>query len=219
MVYFLGRDVSVYITNEDSAVGTGKDGASISVTSAGVVTISSADPPAPPAVAAETLAAGSLSGTLDGTVGDGDAQALVNLTGVDLSIGAMDEDITYFGKRSITKTEIKKETTVSLTRKKTNLHWDELFNSTRYGCSGGTALDGLTEVGICDGYRIHVQLAPSGALSPYGEVFSVKGACIQSHSTTVNADGTQEETLEFMSYIDPAIAQTPDQTLITTAQL
>ena len=125
----------------------------------------------------------------------------------------MDEDISYFGKRSITKAEIKKETTVSLTRKKTNLHWDALFNSARYGCSGGSSLDGLVEVGICDGYRIHVQLKSSG------DVFSVKGGCVQSHSTSVNADGVQEETIEFMSYITPAVTNAAVQTAITTAQL
>lgn len=43
---------------------------------------------------------------------------VMNVTGVDLSIGAVDEDITYFGLRQVTKAEIKKETTVSLTRKR-----------------------------------------------------------------------------------------------------
>ena len=202
MVYFLGRDVAVYITTEDSAAST-----NVNVSTAGAITFEN------DTSTATTIAAGTLSGTLDGTVTDGDAQALANITGVDLSIGAMDEDITYFGKRSITKTEIKKETTVSLTRKKTNLHWDALFNSARYGCSGGNELDGLTEVGICDGYRIHVQLKSSG------DVFSIKGSCIQSHSTSVNADGVQEETLEFMSYITPAVTNAAVQTKITTSIL
>ena len=202
MVYFLGRDVAVYITTEDSAAST-----NVNVSSAGAVTFAN------DSSTAATLAAGTLSGTLDDDVTAGDAIALANLTGVDLSIGAMDEDISYFGKRSITKTEIKKETTVSLTRKKNNLHWDALFNSARYGCSGGSELTGLTEVGICDGYRIHVVLKSSG------DVFSVKGSCIQSHSTSVNADGVQEETLEFMSYIKPAVTDSAVQDKITPSIL
>ena len=193
MVYFLGRDVSVYITTEDSAVGSGKDGACVNVASNGTVSISATDPPVSTAL---TLAAGSLSGTLDGTVTDGDAQALVNLTGVDLSIGAMDEDISYFGKRSITKAEIKKETTVSLTRKKTNLHWDALFNSARYGCSGGSSLDGLVEVGICDGYRVHVQLK-SGSSDTTSECIAIPNCTLTAYTVSTSPDGVDEESLEF----------------------
>ena len=29
--------------------------------------------------------------------------------------------------------------------------------------------------------------------------------CIQGHTVTLNADGTTEETLEFMTYLDPII--------------
>jgi len=212
MVYMLGRDVSVYITTEDPRSG----GSNIDIDAAGSITIANGGAASSTAA---TLAAGTLSGTLDDDVTVGDAQALANLTGVDLSIGAMDEDISYFGKRSITKAEIKKETTVSLTRKKINNHWDVLFNTFRYGCSGGVELTGLEEVGIGTGYRIHVELNPSSSTAPYGDVFSVKGACIQSHTTSVNADGVQEETIEFMSYIDPSIGQAANQVAITPAIL
>ena len=37
------------------------------------------------------------------------------------------------------------------------------------------------------------------------EVFSIPGNCVQGHSVSVNADGTSEETLEFMSYVTPNV--------------
>jgi hypothetical protein len=44
-----------------------------------------------------------------------------DLTGVDIGIGVQDEDISYVGGMNVLKTEIKKETTVSLTRMKSNM--------------------------------------------------------------------------------------------------
>ena len=51
-----------------------------------------------------------------------------DLTGVDLGIGVTDEDITYMGAKTVLKAEIKKETTISLTRKKSNNLWDVVYN-------------------------------------------------------------------------------------------
>ena len=46
----------------------------------------------------------------------------------------------------------------------------------------------------------------------------VRNACIQGHSITLNSDGTTEETLELMSYVDPLIAAT-DSVAVTTTGL
>ena len=61
---------------------------------------------------------------------------LTNIIGLDVSIGTMDEDITYFGFRQTTKAEIKKETTISITRKKESLVWDSVFNNEATGVYG-----------------------------------------------------------------------------------
>ena len=75
MAYFLGRDVNVYITTED--------------TNTFVYTSDSAGTANTAGGAGNTLFAGFLTtdGIASGSVGD--------VTGVDLSIGAVDEDITY----------------------------------------------------------------------------------------------------------------------------
>jgi hypothetical protein len=197
MAYFLGKDVAVHITTEDTV-----SAAYANVSAAGAVSFD--------ASAGTYQFAGPLSGSLT----DGTVPAETNLTGIDLSIGAVDEDITYMGKRSVTKAEIKKETTVSLTRKKSDIGWDGIFNNGgRMGCSGASEISSLQEPTINTGYRIHVILSGST------DVFSVRGMCVQGHTVSVNADGTSEETMEFMSYITPKVTNAANQVALTGTEL
>jgi len=196
MAYFLGRDCAVYITTEDT------EAASYALASA---------------AGAVSFAATTGSNTIFAypvSTATGSMNQVADLTGVDLSIGAMDEDITYVGMRSVTKAEIKKETTVSLTKKKNDIVYDSIFNSGgRWGCANSSAYDGLAEPTTQTGYRLHVVL--SGAK----DVFSVRGCCVQGHTVSVNADGTTEETIEFMSYITPTVSHAASATAITTGTL
>ena len=178
MVYYLGRDVSVALQTESDRGLT----ASNDVTTAGTT---------------ETGTAAALGTSTD-------IAALPNFTdviGVDIGIGAQDEDISYFGMRSITKAEIKKETTVTITLKKTGSEWDTVFNKARYGTKNGSnaVWDGLEEPDQYHGYRVSI------ALKSGSEVISIPNACVQSHTATVNADGVTEESIEFMSYVTPFI--------------
>ena len=112
MAYFLGRDVDVFITTEggfDVEVGvsggkciTGASGTSYS----------------------EGIFAGSYSGA--GTIS---GAKVTDLTGVDLSISASDTDVgPFYGQRSTNTLELRKEHTVSLTKKKDDIVWDVIFN-------------------------------------------------------------------------------------------
>ena len=56
-----------------------------------------------------------------------------NLTGLELSLGVMDEDVAFIGQRNILKAEIKKDNSVTLTRKKSDRVWDGIFNDARFG--------------------------------------------------------------------------------------
>ena len=184
MAYFLGRDCDVYITTEAAIVTSTVSGAYVDADKASA-----------------TVSA--LSGSRDiffawaRNEPTGNFIAVANLTGIDVSIGAVDEDISYFGLRSVTKAEIKKETTVSLTRKKTDGSWEAIYDTARYGCDASASFTALalTEPTVNTGYRIHVRMKDTV------EVFSIPGCCVQAHSVSVNADGTSEETLEFMSYV------------------
>jgi len=220
MVYFMGTDIKVFITTENSTYTN----TYVTVTDAGVPTCLSG---AALDGSGETVFAGPLSGSLGWMdADDWGVPEVQNVTGLDVSIGAMDEDITYFGFRQVTKAEIKKETTISLTRKKTDLVWDSIFNGVtggsatgggRYGVSGGATVtefqDGLVEPNIEYGYRLHVVLADGT------EVMSIPGCCVQSHTVTTAVDGSADETMEFMTYVTPSYGQTPDQVKLAATEL
>tara|TARA_Y100000310_G_C20614510_1_gene779896 strand:+ start:28 stop:702 length:675 start_codon:yes stop_codon:yes gene_type:complete len=207
MAYFLGRDVKVWITTEDADTGIKSDGTACDA-------VDSA--PGTDFFANERAAASTA-----------DTYALTDITGVDLGIGVTDEDVTYIGQRSVLKAEIKKETTVSLTRKKSSSEWDIIFNGptasgntgpvggelthgARWGCHSNLVSDGLTSpkdhrpsAGTGDytfGYRVYIQLKDAV------ESIAVPMCQITGHTVSISADGASEETMEFSSNVTPIIA-------------
>jgi hypothetical protein len=210
MVYYLGKDVKVYITTE-----TDDAGVKVTGTPSEVEVEASSD--------ATTLFAHYLNAAGCATAD----YEIADLTGIDIGIGAADEDISYIGGVNVLKAEIKKETTISLTRKKSDSEWDVIFGGdvdsshlwdstvTDVGARWGISYDGTSAYKISNGlfapedhvdssastvktfgYRIHVRLKASG------QVVSIPGCTITGHTVSINGDGTSEETLEFMSYID-----------------
>lgn len=205
MAYYLGRNVKVMICTESNEKGIGLTSGTLQL-----------DPTPSTALFAQELTAPGAATTY----------ALADITGVDLSIGATDEDITYMGQKSVLKAEIKKETTVSLTRKKSSTLWDIVFNGSvksgdelvsgtvNHGARWGVAeASGVAKISngllapkdhnngtyVTFGYRLFIQLK-SGT-----EVFTVPACQITGHTVSLNADGTTEETMEFMSNVDPKI--------------
>ena len=212
MAYMLGRDVVVAITTEDATLG-------VDVTTAGTVdTFAVADG------SSDTVFAGARAyknllndpntnfldrSTVFGTQGQ-DVSAdysnqVSDLTGVDIGIGVTDEDVSAFGLRTVGKIEIKKETTISLTRKKGDNSWDLIFNKARHGVESASAFFGYGSVGHVNpgradyGYRVFLKLKDQS------EVMTLPNCCITGHAVTLNADGTSEETIEFMCYVEPII--------------
>ena len=205
MAYYLGRDVKVWILTE-------MDDISISVTSNACKLETD--------LQTHNFANELLTASLD------DAYAKTDLTGVDLGIGVVDEDVSYIGQRSVLKAEIKKETTVALTFKKNDNELDVIFNGpiTADECTDGNTI--RTQVGarwglkdekisaglaapkdhkdndgdISYGYRVVIQLQNDT------EAIAIPNCCITGHSVTLNADGVTEETLEFTSHVQPIIA-------------
>jgi len=136
MAYFLGRDVDVYITTESKI---GNDAIGVSGTKGRK--LADAQTGSANELLGVYMFATSLSG---GTSVSGGR--VKDLTGVDLSIGVSDEDIgPYFGQVATQKAELRKEHTVSLTRKKSSILWDVMFNgpclSTNYDLDNATAAD------------------------------------------------------------------------------
>ena len=214
MVYYLGKDVRVYITTETDEAG-------VKIVSDEVEVIAGGDTATH--FAHKLNAAGCAAGSADFEVSD--------LTGVDVGIGVQDEDISYIGGVNVLKAEIKKETTVSLTRKKSDSEWDRIYcgvvdtshlwdsTVTDVGARWGVSYDGTSAYKISNGlfspvdhidssgektfgYRVHVRLKTGG------QVLSIPGCVISGHTVSINGDGTSEETLEFSSNIDPKIHAT-----------
>ncbi len=198
MVFFLGKDVTVKLSTESNR--------GFEIT------------PAAGNAAQVVVDATPTAGTFNIEVLGSATEAFNQLTACEVSIGAMDEDISYFGMRSQTKADIKKETTITLTRKKTDELWDVLFNECRFGVltDGTAADDGLAQPTTDKGYRVYVEVE---ANSGTDEVMTFKGNCITSHTVTVNTDGTMDETLEFMTYITPSFGTDGDDDAIQLSEL
>ena len=195
MVFFLGKDVTVKMSTESNrGVGvTPAGGASNQVTVSASPSTTFLIPASP----------------------GSETEVFGQLTACELSIGSMDEDISYFGMRSQTKADIKKETTVTLTRKKTDEFMDILFNEARFGAlnNTGVADDGLAQPTVDRGYRVYIEIVANAGTN---EVITLKGCCITGHTVTVNTDGTMDETLELMSYITPSYGTDGDDGAIST---
>ena len=213
MAYFLGRDVDVFVTTESAIVASGLAVASDTIS---VVADASATFP--------SLA--TQAGVSGGAVSD--------VTGVDLSIGVSDEDVgPFFGQLATQKIEIRKETTVSLTRKKSDSTFDVLFNgpstageyigsstnAARQGARFGVEYSGA-KFYVSQGLINPTSATESGATTTScygyrlhvrlkddtsGEIFVVRNCAYTGHTVSLNADGTTEETLEFTAVSTPYV--------------
>ena len=206
MAYFLGSDVEVCITTECHANSIEVD------------------------VASGNYAVSGAAG-VDVTYGVNRRQAanavfaddaLVDIVGVDIGIGAMDEDIDYLGHNTPLKAEIRKNTTVTLTFKRKNLVFDALYigdkdgNIGRWGpVSGSTASvnTGLEEPTVDYGYRLYIKLKASN------EIFTIRNSQMTANNITLTPDGVQEQSLEFTSMVEPKINNAVYVTATTTGEL
>ena len=226
MTYFLGRDVELYLTTESDLCSGSADSDDqylmrnssdqIALQNAGGHTTQKCVPPM----------------LDDTTIRKG---VIKDITGIDLSIGVSDEDVgPFLGKPQIMqKVELRKETVVTITRKKDDEFYDLLFNGPSFaddffGSSTDAARQGArfgivydTTNNLCKindgsqfmgdvvesgttadcvyGFRLHIVLKSTIS----GELFTVRNATMTGHTVTLNADGTQEETLEFTSSVAP----------------
>ena len=191
MAYYLGKDVGVVLTTEDATHGM------TVALSSNLYTLAAANP-------------GATIGPLANPNFDTSTGLVSNLTGVDIGIGTMDEDTVFMGANTPLKAEVRKETTVTLTKKKNSAAFDVMFNGDstgnlgRYGVDSNNALiGGLAQPGALHdttfGFRIFIQLKDGE------EVLCIRNAQMTAHTITLNADGTQEETIEFTSMVNPKI--------------
>ena len=150
MAYFTGRDVKIWVTTEhlvDGVKMTESGGKKLLDVRVNVNAVG--DP-----VAAQKLEC------IVPSLGNAgmNVWAMSDITGVDVSIGAQDEDISFMGLRNVGKIEVKKDTSVSITRKKSDAGHTLLFqgktlatsspttsgnHSARYGLIANAAADAM----------------------------------------------------------------------------
>jgi len=245
MAYFLGRDVELAITTEHNNLGIAFEehadntdelaavivdfatGTSVNLYVNGDKDSLFAGPRVVDAVTESPwgdIAPGNATTTF--TSGTGDSRKMVNatwnnepdnLTAIDLSMGVMDEDVAFIGQRNVLKAEVKKENTISITRKKKDAMWETVYNTARFGLASGQTVcpaspftsglfDGLSAPNFSDcGYRVYLRFKDSSTADE-GEIFVLRNCYITEHSVSMSADSTQEETLTLMSYTDPIVA-------------
>ena len=231
MVYFLGRECVVAITTENANAGvevTGtssrsaiiKDFGGSDTGGCGVNTAYDADVHfcgARKDSHSTTVAPYgdfTVFGTYDQGSGTVTKNEVVNLTGVDLSLGAQDEDLSFIGQRATMRVEVKKENSITLTRKKSNDTWDIIYNDARFGVTEGTVHGGTDfESGLRApdfagyGYRVYLFFKAYVDADTQGGVLCIPNCCITEHSVTLGADATTEESITFQSYLDPIIVR------------
>ena len=223
MAYFLGRDVDVYITTESADNYDGSSAIQYVVESSGEISLATSATSGaciPPLVNDATVISGSIN----------------DVTGVDLSISVSDEDVgPFLGKPQIMqKIELRKETVVSITRKKYNNFWDVMFNgpattakmyaaakvALRQGARFGVGFNATTTAKLSAGnVWMYDQLEKSSSTDTCygyrlhlvlkddtsGEIFTLKNAAMTGHTVSLNADGVTEETIEFTSTVAAGI--------------
>ena len=150
---------------------------------------------------------------------------LEDVTGIDFTYGTTDEDVSYFGQQTALKAEIKKEVTLSITKKKKNAGYSQLAKEARCGVrstdsnvseaaeeSDAVEMDNnldqpfVNTQGSGYGYRLYLQMKKGN------EVLSLPNMCVSEYSVTLNADAIQEETIVFYGNVTPIMGTLPDDT-------
>lgn len=216
MAYYTGKDVKVWVTTEYSAGG-------IVIDASGDLTVDNNSGDTSPATTngcQEVYPYDNMGGYTGFNLSD--------VIGVDLSVGATDEEISYFGTKTPGKIETKKDLSVTVTRKKSDRLWAIIAQGTtaaghtsgdgkhggRWGVDGsGNIADGTTDpkgtlkgTDVCYGYRVYIQMkADSTGSANDGAVLVLRNCTMGEYSTTLSNDAANEESFAFNSSVEPLL--------------
>tara|TARA_Y100000004_G_C8909760_1_gene410389 strand:- start:213 stop:932 length:720 start_codon:yes stop_codon:yes gene_type:complete len=217
MAYYTGKDVKVWVTTECSDAG-------IYLNADAKLKVQDNSAHTSPTVANNSQQVYPFDSHL-GYAGFN----LSDVTGVDVTFGAQDEEISYFGTKTPGKIETKKDMSITITRKKSDKLWSVMQQGTcdtvgdsegdgkhsaRHGVrTASTIADGSTDpksavVGsdVVYGYRVAIQLkADSSGSANDGAVIVLRNAMYSEYSSTMSNDTANEETLTFASMVEPLL--------------
>ena len=222
MAYYLGRDLDIALTTENVSFGlvVEENSGDIGTERLVLKDFAAADGTSDFATGDSLFAGPKLQKNSNSVFGTQTYDAISsatadnrpdNITGVDISLSTMDEDVQFIGQRNILKAEIKKENSVTLTRKKKDNVWNVCFNEARFGINedGDGLADGRQQPDYTGyGFRVYLKFATGTS----GETFILPNCCITDYTTSMSPDATQEESITLMSYVDPIILDGEDTT-------
>jgi len=216
MAYYTGRDVDVYISTEHDSHGIVEDVTNLNLEA---WTSSTSDN-----IIAYPL------------VDLGEALTkFTDVTGVDVSVGAQDEDVNYMGLRNIGKIEVKKDTSITITMKKKDRLWLQMFQGTtasghsagagahpaRWGLEETTAADINIQDGTIDpkscvdagatgnttyGYRLAIEFkASSTGTGTDGALLVIPNCTVSEVTHTTSNEAADEESVTFTSQVKPMV--------------
>jgi len=239
MAYFQGRDVRVAFTTEHYSLGIKNTNGDLAVTGhqTGPTDVGPTDLVKNRFWPMHRGGAASGSDTKLGLV-DADEvtdteastdeiNTLSDVTGIEVSVDKVDEDIAYFGQNTKLAAEINKTYTISITRKKSDNDFEALYRAGRMGIlpyttTGKVAVEQTELAGHLDAadagmYEI-VNSGADGTVSAQkwtqmgyrvhvkekhaGAIMTFRNCCITGYSVSLSPEGIQEETLEFYSEVD-----------------
>lgn len=239
MAYFQGRDVRVAFTTEHYTLGMKNTNGTLSITGhqdSNLATTDDIKNRMWPRYTGGTDDSGSVNamGIVDSDeVADGggvvtaDINTLSDLTGIDVGVDKTDEDIAYFGQDTHLMAEIKKNYTITITRKKTDNLFEAMYNQAKMGILGydttsknvvenTEAADHLSATNV-NAFEL-VNSGADGTISTSkwthmgyrvhvkekhaGAIMTFRNCCVQGYTVSLSPDGIQEESLEFYSEVD-----------------
>lgn len=160
---------------------------------------------------------------------------LTDVTGVDVSIGAQDEDISYMGLRNQGKIEVKKDTSITVTMKKKDRKFLQLYqgnvNSASSNATGGHparwGLEDITDsdINIQDGtidpksvvdndantktnygYRVAIEFKTGATgTATTGALLVIPNCTISEVTHSTSNEAADEESVTFTSQVKPMI--------------
>tara|TARA_Y100001972_G_C7625333_1_gene313658 strand:+ start:196 stop:894 length:699 start_codon:yes stop_codon:yes gene_type:complete len=222
MAYYLGRDLDIALTTENVSFGlvVEENSGDVGVEQIVLKDFAAADGTSDFSTGDSLFAGPKLQKNSNSVFGTQTYDAISsatasnrpdNMTGVDISLSTMDEDVQFIGQRNILKAEIKKENSVTLTRKKKDNVWNVCFNEARFGINedGDGLADGRQQPDYTGyGFRVYLRFATGTS----GETFILPNCCITDYTTSMSPDASQEESITLMSYVDPIILDGADTT-------
>jgi len=135
MAYFTGRDVSEWVVTEHATDGIARRDAANGTEPMDRLKVYGD---------VNTVSTGASTAAILGCLGNAGEPnwQISDITGLDVSIAAQDEDISYIGLRNVGKIEVKKDTSITLTRKKGDNKLSLMFQGKTYTDDSPTS-DGL----------------------------------------------------------------------------